>query len=404
VTLATAHEHAASAPSKVTEEPGYWVIHDAVATEEAVLHGQYRLENGTLLRGPAYKPWDELKRGAKGIEGKPLVLGHTAQGQEHVYLGVGKNVRVDDGRHRVVYDWWLYREPSADARATAAAIEANRRIVERVRSGQAVGNSPDYRFRVDAHAGEWRGQPFNLIVRDHAYDYIAILPDTEAACPVPRCGAGVENLNPGTETEEKAKAEEERWLDRIAGGFRRAFPNLVTATPAATGAEQRSPNGGTTMDEKELNTACAEMQKALGTEAATPASLIAGARKLKTDHDTALQKATDLEQRATAAEGRLKTYEEAEKKEVEALAAECAKRAGKDEAYAKKIQAFGKEALLELRDSLSPRGGGRLAPHIGAGQEGQPDPSGLGVVGDQLFVADWSKVAPAGAAPAGGRQ
>lgn len=353
MTQAHGHDHLAiDAKPKVTEEPGYWVVHDVVATKEGAHLGSVRRTPADQFRGSyGFKPWAELQRTFKRLEGRVLVLGHRFPPEDRLYLGVAKNARADEENHRILYDSWLYREPIPGADVDPRAITANQRIVDNVRNGIPVDNSPGFMFDVRDEAGTWNGVAYDHVQTNLDYEHVALLPDAVGACSSRQgCGLGVDQT-----MDDK---QQEGFVSKVVDSLKKAFPGLERLT--ATDQEVGGPRGRKTNMEtqhqcaadclaaqRELGQAkdsCKDLAQVLGTDA-TPAAVAAAVK--------------DHAQRLKAADERLKAFDEADLKARKTAADRIAKAQGDDKlatAYAK----LGLDELAAIEAKLPPA---RAAPH-----------------------------------------
>lgn len=171
---------------QVEETPDFYVIRDCIAGREGVFND-------------AYRPWKELRKSYRTLDGKPIIVHHPPEDAPHYGLlavypeeihGFTQNVRKDDAKRHILYDAVLFRRVDVDGHETTPEVVAfNEQLVAALRDGIPIDNSPGYQTRVQRASGTWGGKSYSEIRHDFGYWHVAIVP--QGACGWDdHCGMG----------------------------------------------------------------------------------------------------------------------------------------------------------------------------------------------------------------------
>lgn len=165
--------------SKMLEGRKHFVV-PVVMIKEGVLNGS---------NGPIFYPADELKKTVALWNGKPVVIYHPDMysggmaGNPQVFnqqkVGSLFNVRFEDNALKA--EAWLDPE-------RLQLVDA--RVLESVRTNAIMEVSTGLFTGEEEVAGEWNGNKYYAIARNHIPDHLAILPDQIGACSIAD-GAGL---------------------------------------------------------------------------------------------------------------------------------------------------------------------------------------------------------------------
>lgn len=164
--------------------------------------------------GMAYKPADELAKGAWTLDGRHVKsFDHPDTGllqRKGDVSGFIDNVNfvknlVDPktkrpNRRGIVADVHLFKNDSG--RPGCAPLDEA--TVDRILAGDIAGVSVGFTFIKDETPGSWNGSDYDYIQRDFFFDHVAS-PIEVGRCPLPYCGLGVDaliGLDPWETTEE----------------------------------------------------------------------------------------------------------------------------------------------------------------------------------------------------------
>ena len=144
------------------------------------------------VQNNAFKPWDEIKKGASTLKGKPVVLGHPSPSRPvspALDKYVGKVIDID---------------PRDSDRALHGTVriytdEAPSWFLNALRNCEMRSGSPGFWRIPDATFGTFKGKSYTTIERNLQFDHFAVgIP--KGACPVSEgCGLGFNESQDGEE-------------------------------------------------------------------------------------------------------------------------------------------------------------------------------------------------------------
>lgn len=154
-----------------TLEGEEYLVVPCVMLAEGVHHGSH---------GPGYYPPDEMKKTAKAWNHMPIVVYHPEDGRsarDKVTLdtrGIGRllNTRYDD---KLKTEAWINKR---------RVKEVDERILTMLEAGQKVEVSTGLYLKKEKKKGEWNGEKYTFVARNHEPDHLAVLPDQIGAFSV----------------------------------------------------------------------------------------------------------------------------------------------------------------------------------------------------------------------------
>lgn len=223
---------------KETEGDERFFVVPAVILKEMVLSGS---------GGPLFYPRGVIQKSASEWEGVPVTLGHpkSEEGQpvsvlepsDAVIIGEVRSPQVKEDQLEV--EVWLYFD---SLRASGKGLLA------KLKAQEAVGVSTGVFTVKKPIAGEFRGVPYDAIVREIRPDHLAILLAEQGACSVAD-GCGIFPLETN-EREELLLPPVIDWQEISAFGKSKGKAKLDS--PQETSVEDGTPLIPPTIDWKEL--------------------------------------------------------------------------------------------------------------------------------------------------------
>jgi len=142
--------------------------------------------------GPLYYPEEELSLLPQVWNSKPVVVYHPEQNGQSVSacspeilnsygVGVIMNTKWDAKGKRLLAEAWLEKTKTE---------KVDNRILEAVEKGEMMEVSTGLFMELEQAEGEWNGEAYTGIARNHRPDHLAILPDKVGACSIAD-GAGL---------------------------------------------------------------------------------------------------------------------------------------------------------------------------------------------------------------------
>ena len=139
-------------------------------------------------------PADELKRNPEAWNGTPIPINHptddkgnfiSANTPEQLAKCIGTVFNARFNKDATVSDLWLN-----EAKLKAAAPEIHKKILD----GEMVELSTGLVVEIETQEGDFQGNSFTGIARNHAPDHLALLPDDVGACSI-EDGCGCPRVN-----------------------------------------------------------------------------------------------------------------------------------------------------------------------------------------------------------------
>lgn len=137
--------------------------------------------------GPIYYPWDELSKTPQIWNQKPVVVYHPSGSAcdpdvvNNRKIGVIMNTKADAKNKRLPAEAWLER---------SRADVVDKRIFGAIDKNEMMELSTGLFVDAEITPGEWNGEEYGAIARNHRADHLALLPDKIGACSM-KDGAGL---------------------------------------------------------------------------------------------------------------------------------------------------------------------------------------------------------------------
>ena len=193
--------------------------------------------------GPLYHPAEELGAAADAWNGVPVTISHPESGGEYISaqvpgileeygVGVIADARMDGGRLRA--EAWIEEKKISQKSPEALQL---------IDSGELMEVSAGLFSEDEVVTGEWNGETYNAISRNHSPDHLALLPGEIGACSIDD-GCGVRankkgGMNETMETKKDGKLtvlnKEQHLADLIANaesGYREIMSLIQTKLDA----------------------------------------------------------------------------------------------------------------------------------------------------------------------------
>lgn len=211
-----AHDHYSLQDADVERRGDWWVIPDSVVMTEGV-------HNGVL------RPAETLRQHYQLLNGVPITLGHpprtpprdgglvAAAAEVH---GVARNPRWDEETASVRYDAHLAATPDVDGlEVSQETVDANQALVDGVRRGEPIENSPGSLIDLREEQGTFDGARYEAVADAMAYTHVAIV--SKGACDwADGCGiarAQADDDPPSTQRESTGGGLLRGLLDKLRG-------------------------------------------------------------------------------------------------------------------------------------------------------------------------------------------
>jgi len=167
----------------------------AVLLREMVLHGAGGYEDG-----PAFVPFDEIKKTAPLWNGAPIVLGHAMSGRDKDEIDqrfVGTVFEVQPQEQNKTLNANLYfdieRLQSTSITDFLGTHNGNE-ILQKLEAGEMVELSTGYPAQRDQTQGTYNGKQYTNIQRNIMPDHLGVFSSVKGACSI-NDGCGVNRLN-----------------------------------------------------------------------------------------------------------------------------------------------------------------------------------------------------------------
>lgn len=137
--------------------------------------------------GPIMYPWEELSKTPQIWNQKPVVVYHPTGSAcdpdvvNNRKIGVIMNAKADEKGKRIPAEAWLER---------SRADVVDKRIFAAIDKNEMMELSTGLFVDAELTSGEWKGEEFGAIARNHRADHLALLPDKIGACSI-NDGAGL---------------------------------------------------------------------------------------------------------------------------------------------------------------------------------------------------------------------
>lgn len=140
----------------------------------------FQNEDGSVRTEQHFKPYEELKSAAVGLEELPMLIEHHDSWDENMVIGYVRQIVADD------------KQRSIRGMAYFDINKIPEYLYSVLKAGDMVGVSIGFLAEL-AGSGTWKDQMYDHAQINIVYEHLAICLDSKPRCPLPQCGVNVED-------------------------------------------------------------------------------------------------------------------------------------------------------------------------------------------------------------------
>lgn len=137
-------------------------------------------EDGTVRSEEHFKPYEELKMAAVGLDELPMLIEHHDSWDDNMIIGYVRQIVADD------------KQRSIRGMAYFDINKIPQYLYDVLKTGGMVGVSIGFLAELGI-SGYWNGDYYDHLQKNIVYEHLAICLDSKPRCPLPLCGVNVED-------------------------------------------------------------------------------------------------------------------------------------------------------------------------------------------------------------------